>query len=361
MAEENVYTIGETISNSGRALVDMERGKVYDFSEFKGIQFVSGDLLFTWDDILLTLYKINLNDISAGAIPLNNPMYNAMLRFDPAVLFNNKIIGYDGNHYVFDINNTFPPQICKNAYLTPEICSFGSNALQARFFGTSTENQNGILIQDLEGSSWYFTFNNNIILKEYNYELGYESSGPSIGVSGLGNKYFIGKISIDDSGQIILTDCIENDSGFSIGNTGIIVINNNGVSILTTNGIIKLKKKTSGIQIDTVTLTIPDIKQINSYINNKDNCLYYIDGYSIKRLYLATDEIPEIIYTNNRLLSNTYNSRPKVIGDELIFYQYADDNISVNTYSLPIYQANQTPKILSTSYVDIENIIELDF
>jgi hypothetical protein len=34
---ENVYTIGETISNIGRALIDMESGKVYDFKQYHNI------------------------------------------------------------------------------------------------------------------------------------------------------------------------------------------------------------------------------------------------------------------------------------------------------------------------------------
>jgi hypothetical protein len=91
IVEENFYAIGETISNSGRAL--MESGKVYDFKEYNNIQFASNDLLFTLEN--QTLYKIDLNNVSV-AIPLNNSTYNPITSLDPPIVFEDKIIGYSG-------------------------------------------------------------------------------------------------------------------------------------------------------------------------------------------------------------------------------------------------------------------------
>jgi hypothetical protein len=76
----NVYTIGETIATSGRALIDMKSGKVYDFKGYNNIQFVSNDLLFTLEND--TVYKIDLNNVSV-ATPLNNATYNPIIKIAP--------------------------------------------------------------------------------------------------------------------------------------------------------------------------------------------------------------------------------------------------------------------------------------
>jgi hypothetical protein len=231
---ENVYTIGETIFNSGRALIDMESGKVYDFKEYHNIQLVSNDLLFTLED--QTLYKIDLNSMS-GAVPLNNTAYNPIYQLDPPLLFGNKVIGYsgatsiNGEHFSFDINNTFTPQKVVNALLTPEMCSFIGISFQI-LFSENGLNPNGLIITDLEGSHWYFTFNYPIL------GLGIVDSNPE---KTNGEKHFIGKLSIADNGKVIISNYLEGQNGFSIRsiNTNPILINGNDTTmIIVENGFI---------------------------------------------------------------------------------------------------------------------------
>jgi hypothetical protein len=383
--DENVYTIGDTITNTGRALIDMKTGKVYDFKEYNNIQFASNDLLFTLEN--QTLYKIDLNNVSV-ATPLNNSTYTPIDVLDPSIIINNKIIGYygfyggiEGDRYSFDINNTFPPKQITNCYLTSGICSFINVNTPITFYNylarSNNEEQpaNGIIIQDLSGSSWYFTLNQ------------YVTTGSStvghfgIGVSGNGNQYFIGKISLDDDGEFFVSDYSTSNNNFNIisnekinmfcfdmSNNGYINIldytkdyKNNGLTFVFNNGFIKLKKKSNGIQIESTALSMPTVNKNNSFIN-KDNYLYYIEGSSIKRLYLSSGNSPETVYANSRLLTGGSNQDFLIAtGNNLVFYQFADDNMTVNTYSIPMYQQETNPKLLSANSAEIRNIVEFDF
>ena len=47
-------------------------------------------------------------------------------------------------------------------------------------------------------------------------------------------------------------------------------------------------------------------------------------------------------------------------GDQIIFYQYMNPT-TVGTYSLSISDLSAPPKLVSTSTVEIRNIIELQF
>ena len=390
-AEGNVFTIGETIYTSGRALIDMKSGKVFDFNGYNNIQFVSNDLLFTIEN--QTLYKVDLNNISV-AVSLNNPTYNPIYQLDPTLIFENKIIAFQennrGEHFVFDINNMFPPQKMKYASLTSGICSFDirneyyirDNILLFYKWGSSATSYNydfvnGIVMVDLSGNPHFYTF-----------------YGFSRYVDGDGTKYFTCRLSIDDDGNILLSDSYEGDHTFStnwetqndydglstiflmnsagIGKSGYLnspygqrilddVIKSQSIILYSSNGFIHLKKKANGIQVESTALSMPKVDANSSFIN-KDNYLYYMEGSSIKRLYLASGETPEVVYTNSRLLtSGTSIDYLTASGSNLIFYQYANDNVSVNTYSLAMYQQGATPKLLATSSIDVRDIIELDF
>ena len=361
--EGNVFTIGETITESGRALIDMKSGKVYDFKDYKNIRFVSNDLLFNFDNS--TLYKVDLNTMSA--VPLNNPTYNPITFPNRNILFGNKII-VDGNAssssngniplLVIDINNEFLPKSL--VYPTSTDIPFGTSG---RFF------YYGIHMVDLSGNP-------------YRYDVS-------------GTDYFTCKVSIDNDGKVLLSDIVEGTHTFSVNDISYIKYENfifpmysSGVSkwtvsydyyrvqsilLYTTNGFIRLKKKSDGIQVESTALSIPLFdnydnsdtlfNRFRSCFINTDNYLYYFEGSSIKRLYLASGETPEVVYSNNRLLTSGPSGIDYLTasGSNLIFYQYAYDNITVNTYLLAMYRPGATPELLASSSMDVKNIIELDF
>jgi hypothetical protein len=384
-AEENIYTIDETISNSGRALVDMESGKVYEFKY--SIQFVSNNIGYSLvgDGFFNnTLYKIDLNNIST-AVPINNVKYNPIQTLEPPMVFSDKIIGWynrETEFYSYDIHNSITPKPLQLANLTPETCSFVSGNTPITFFSEwslstylkTTSTANGIIIQDLENNTWYFTFS-QVVDSKNPYLLGRSS----IGLSGNGNDYFISKLSINNDGEMLISDSLVGSNSFTINHndtismyslnqsTGIICFigdkecyNNDGMIIIFSNGFINLKKMTNKIQVESIASSMPQVNRYNSFI--KENYLYYLEDSSIKRLYLGSGSSPETIYTNSRLYLGGNNDKAIIsTGDNIIFYQFADDNISVNTYSLTINQQNIEPILLSTSRVEIQNIVELDF
>ena len=378
---DNTFTIGETINTSyintsgritsARALIDMESKKVYDFKDYTNIQFVSNDLLFSLENE--TLYKVDLNNISV-AVPLNNPAYVPLKNSYFPVIINKKYLGngyqpYTGVYnepspYSIDINNEYTPMVIKDAYIASNECSFLNNH-KVDFYSLYSNN---LVILDLGKNVWYFVRQND--------------------------KYFIGKISIDNMGNVSVTDYVEGDLSFDAGSvtmaTGIpqpFIINsasngkigsktmlnkssliqtnleyfyNSGLVMVYDNGFIAFKKKAFGIVIESVAVSLPSVNRYNSFI--KDNYFYYVSGTSICRIYLDSGSSPETIYTNQRLYVGGNNEDAILAsGSNLIFYQYGDDNVSVNTYSLAMYQQGATPKLLATSSIDVRNIIELDF
>ena len=385
---DNTFTIGETIIESGRALIDMESGKVYDFKEYNNIQFVSNDLLFSLENE--TLYKVDLNNISL-AVPLNNPTYNPVSNQYPIIpiVFGDKVLGvadYGRIRLSIDINNNFPPKSIIDAILTAESCSFIQSQTSLRFISSDTSSftysPNGIVIADLSGNPHFYSFE-GFFIRSYSNTI-------------LGEKYFTCRLSIDNNGNILLSEYNEGNHTFDTkwrmwhGNqdneSNIFFMNSAGVGkigslffdvgetmlsfnvfisqsiiLKSSNGFIHLKKKANGIQVESTALSLPKVDAYSSFIN-KDNYLYYLEGSSIKRLYLASGETPEVVYSNSRLLtSGTSIDYLTASGSNLIFYQYADDNVSVNTYSLAMYQQGATPKLLASSSIDVRDIIELDF
>jgi len=255
----------------------------------------------------------------------------------------------------------------QNAYITNEMCSFVNVPYEINFlFGSST----GLLFQDLSGNAYFFITGGKMPqMNNYNF--------------GEPEKYFYGKITINDNAEVVLTDSIEGSFSFTPSNesNNIFFMNSadggmkgsigyspfyttNYFIIIYDNGFVSIKGKATGLQIESTALTMPSnssLAQQKSFI--KDNYLYYLETTSIKRLYLASGESAETLYTNNKLITNTGNimNLLSVSGNNLIFYQFADDNISVNTYSLATYQHNAEPELLSSVSADIRNIVELDF
>ena len=379
------YTIGETINvgdvlNTWKtALVDMESGKVYDFTEWD-IQLIKDNIIIA-SGYDYTIYKINFDNISV-ATPLNNREFFHLDSVNPKAVFNDKIIGYhDNSRYVIDLNGNFPIVSLKNMYITNDICSFISNDNPYRVEFISSR-KTGWVFQDLTGDIWFFFTGGK--MREIDTFSYYAPDG-SIKwfnpYTTAPEKYFLGKINIDDDGQIYLTDCIEDTFSFTPGYSAgsIFIMNSNGngshgfidgiikdyaIVVICDDGFITLTREANGIQIEStaLSLSLPDL-----YFNGKSfikgNYFYYLDNTTIKRIHLSTGSSVENIYSNNRILTSgdVHYGYIVLSGDNIIFYQFADDNITINTYSLPIYQHNPTPKLLSTSLVEIKNIIELDF
>jgi hypothetical protein len=374
--EDNVYTIGKMVSvgdglNTWKtALIDFEKNTVYDFTDWN-IQIIENDTIYAFHRDR-TIYKISMNNIST-AIPLNNSTYFPLDHITPRTTINNKIIGeyLFYSHYVIDIDNNFPITPIKHAQITHDMCSFipSGDTFIAEFYGFDLT---GVVIQDHNGDTWFFKNGGKIPTLSYNKNVDF----------GEPQKYFIGKISIDDSAQVSLTDYYENTLSFTPiydSNAVIYLINsaNNGemssletystnfsntsyYMLVYTNGFITLKKKSTGIQIESTALSMP--VNLGGYTFIKDNYLYYLEETDIKRLYLSSGNAPETIYSNNRIItSGSQYSFLSVSGNNIIFYQFADDNISVNTYSLALYGMDIQPKLLSSVSADIQNIIELDF
>jgi hypothetical protein len=106
---------------------------------------------------------------------------------------------------------------------------------------------------------------------------------------------------------------------------------------------------------------MPEIDRTKSFIN-KDNYLYWLEGTVIKRLYLASGSSAETVYSNGRIITGgSGKDLLTASGSSLIFYQYADDNVTVNTYSLPMYEPGAQPKLLASESVDVRDIVELKF
>jgi hypothetical protein len=363
----NVYTIGEktdvtsTVSwtASKQALIDMVSGKVYDVSGYVIHILDENNIYATLNTSII--YKISLNDLST-AIPLNNPEYYSLDNVGIPYVFNNKIIA---SNYVLDVNLAFSPKTLKNAFITNTMCSFipVSDPCEAIFLGI----RRGLLIQDLTGNLWYFITGGRIPGFDY-----YDR--PDFGQN---EKYFLGKLSIDNDGQVILSDYYEDifsftpDASYPVGYSGFIFsMNSSGSGSLGTNftkdlllmyrnGFVRIRREISGFRVESVVLTIPFVDDF--FI--KDDYYYYLEGTSIKRLYLSSGSTPETIYTNSRILTGVWKPFGifKSSGDTIIFYQFAEDNITVNTLTLNVNKLGSAPALLSTSEVEIQNILELDF
>jgi hypothetical protein len=341
----------------------MESNKVYDFKDYTNIQLVHNDIAYNLNNLNHTLYKIDLNNI-AVATPLNNPTYNPIAKINPPIVFGDKIRGASkivstySDYFCFDINNAYPPKNYQSSYISSDICSFISSQFSIAFYEGPSFTQP---VLDLTGNLWYFLTD-------------YFTDGS--------RKYFIGKLSINNEGQIIVSNYVEGTISFdlshsvpvlfvinsaNIGKIGLLekenYYTNKGLILYYNNGIVKFERKSSGIQIESkeLSMSMPQVDKYSSFIN-KDNYLYYLEGSSIKRLYLASGSSPEIVYTNNRILtSGLEQDYLKASGNNLIFYQFANDNITVNTYSLPMYQAGAEPKLLSSNSADIKSIVEFNF
>ena len=373
------------------ALIDWAGGKVYDFKEYSSILFAQDGNLYTKRN--RTIYKIDLNTLSS-AVPLNNQSFYPFNEIYASIVLNNKIISSAG--YSFDINIAFPPQAAKTAFISIEELNLPI-VFGYQYQNWSDNNGNypynfqdyqGFLIQDLEGTPWYF----NLYGYHWNGEdFGLGKSYRYIGDTYVGlsvnynqEPYIICKPSIDDAGQMSVSERTNGTISFPTGRDcyiffldpverGITIMSelsnyivsnkNNGFIICFENGFIRVRKKARGLQVDSIALSLPTKRDLGystgkHFFNNNDNYLYWLDGTVIKRLYLGAGNTTETLYSNDRIVPT---SSFTASGNNLIFNVLAEDNISVYTYSLPMYQPGAQPRILSTSDVKVRNIMELNF
>jgi len=388
--EGNVYTISDSISvyNYGSVLIDMEKNKLYDFSDYRytGDKIVDNDLLFLIKST--TIYKIDLNNIST-AIPLNNSQFDPVGYFGFQFLFGNKIIAAEwgtSSWRVFDINNNFTPKELQSGslVLTEELLSsFGIEfeyddedghwVFKYDYYNLTIPSN--VIMQDLSGNIWTIGFNN------FRWE---NNSDPFNRKEVREKVYFIGKLSIDDDGKFCSSDFSLNKGGrvdiiggysedvyefiFDSANNGRYMYYTdkcNSIMFLYNDKFITLKKKANGIDVAIVPFatpfTIPSLSDRTCFIN-KDNYLYYLEGKSIKRFYISATGTSETVYTNDRMITSAPNiNYITATGSDLIFYQYAEDNITVNTLSLAMYKPNATPQIMASELVEIKSIVEFNF
>lgn len=358
---DNIYILSDIIytnypdssGSSKTALVDFEKNKVYDLSGWQIGLYYNGFVFASTNDA--TIYKIDLNNASK-AIPLNNREF---FSFDSGIwglyqhVINNKLI-YSG--YVIDINIAYPITTLKHSYVTSEMCSFIKED-SPYVVGLGS----GMTFKDLSDNLWFFITGGRKPPGDSIWQGYYDNDGvwKSFKVdNGEPDKYFIGKVNIDNEGYIYLTDYYEDTFTFTplySGTTRWGSKGNNDLVMVCNDGFISFTMKYDGILVETTPITVSLPSQGETFIKN--NYLYYKENTSIKRVHLSANSSAETVYSNNRILTT---KGFKFSGDNIIFYMFADDNISVNTYSLSLKQG-ATPILLSTSVVEIRSIVELDF
>jgi hypothetical protein len=393
LGEKQVYVSHDKNGNDhedNRILIDWSSGKVYDFNiyDYGNILFAQDGNLYTLDNGVYdreyfwyyswgegTIYKIDLNNISK-AVPLNNKSFYPISALYAPVVLDNKIISYNwsnSNYFCFDINLASQPQKFKEVTGSIDASEFNSTWNNVAFttqFGD--DNSNGdisLLIQDLGGSYWHFNL--------------FESTGY--------NLYMVCKPAIDNTGQmsysednigmlsfnpdyfnnvnicVFFLDPVEGRNAIMEGRSDpLAAYRNNGVLILFEKGFVRIRKKARGLQVDSVELAIPDSLGRDNCFINKDNYLYWLEGTAIKRLYLESGQTQETVYSDSGILNSasiTDNKKTMLTasGSNLIFYKMAANNISVHTYSIPMYQPGAAPILLSTSDINARDIVELDF
>jgi len=175
-------------------------------------------------------------------------------------------------------------------------------------------------------------------------------------------KYIIGKLSIDDEGQLGISEYSENSLSFTayFGNyPSFWSTDGNSKYYMSDNGIAIVKKNPSGIGIivESISKTYSTNLQ-DAFVQGE--LIYWIDGTSIKRMELTSDKPEEVVYSNSNIVNTFWHGMLFHSGDQIIFYQYLDAT-TVGTYSLSISNLSEPPKLIATSAVEIDNIVELQF
>ena len=354
---------------SGQTLINMETGKLYEFSSYPmSSNIVDGNILYTVKDG--TLYKIDLENISS-AVPLNNSTYNSVDGI--SMLLGDKIIAsISMKDYAFDVNSASTPKAVKSfdaGSLTPIPFNVGGDRFYLNspedgmyYMGSYGLNHGNNIKKDNSGNVWFymFAFNQFHIIN---------TPDPA--------KYYImGQISIDNFGQLSISNYSNNTLSFdpASGVTTAYQMDNiatleaeDAIYILRYNGYIKISKTltSSGFDISSYGRTMPNeywaLTDKHPKIWLYKNYLYWMYGTDIKRMLLSQNSSEEIIFSDVDIVDTDNGATSLLLsGDKLIFSKYVNAT-TVSTYSLAIDNLTVSPVLLSTDIQDIVNIMELDF
>lgn len=412
---QKTYTLGQhkimdeyyMYGKSSKALINWEKDKIYDFKDQGRLLFAEGDLLFTLNDDYRSsprnlLSKIDLAAASNGtlqAVALNNPDFLPVNSVPLPYTIDNKVLINEGT-YSLDLAGAANPVTVTMPALAADTFReiSGTVPLPMDFLANWPY---ALPFRDLAGKPWLFAFYKSEEVGKWvesthiyvdAVRVGFKESANTEGNKNSNfssQNYLITGLTLDGSGKFnIPTDSVQKSSltfepshevprmfFFDVSNTGRMkrdsstddYIPHTAASILLaySNGLIRLNKKASGIDVQSTALTIPvsSLSREKAFIN-KDNYLYYLEGSSIKRLYLSAGSSPETVYTNSRIISSGSSNRDflTATGSRLIFYQYAENSATtVNTYSLDMYTPGAQPTLLASNDMEVRNIVELDF
>jgi len=338
-----VYEVEETAENSmvykksesrkGKTLIDMETGALYDFTGYTNEFLADGDTLYAVKGGQGgTLYKIDLANIGA-AIPLNNPQFNSAGNIQFRI--KDKIIcGF----YSYDVNAAFVPKEVLPIVLTDEECVL---APPNHWIEISVHFLDRTFI-DSNNDVWFYFIGGFEGMWDYDRE----------------RHYIIGKLSIDDEGQLGISEYSENALSFSPHSSylypPVLSADGNSRYYIASEGIAVVKKNPSGagIIVESINKATPVILQ-NAFVRGE--FMYWTDETSIKRMELTFDKPEEVLYSNSNILGPFFHS-----GDQIMFYQYLDAT-TVETYSLSLGNLSEPPKLVTASRAEIDNIVELQF
>jgi hypothetical protein len=346
--DEVAYTLVQT--STGQILIDIDTGKLYDFSEFSSIEyqqsyFVDGNTLFA-NEPWGTLYKIDLNNISS-AIPLNNPDYfiSGSIYFK----LGNKIITSNGS---IDINQEFPPKQILPFILTKSECSFAADhsgedyPITIGFNNSSNYAIENYYIVDESGDVWYYCF--------------FSFLGRAF-VGCPQDAYFICKLTIDDNGQLGFSDFSEGSIPFDLNiGSQVHTIQKNGVKTTLIDGRIVVRSGANhGITITTIDkyVSVYDFQEYYNFSNGEFDMTahyYIVNGKNIEKIMLFTNDSPEIIYT----ISDP-NVEEIWIFDNRIYYWKWIDALTGATYSIPLGNLSAEPELVTSSTMETIEILEI--
>lgn len=332
--------IVQELNKSGKALISLFTGKIYDVSAYKiSNSIVQNSTLYTTDDNG-GLFKIDMNNLS-NAIPLNNPKFNPAgpIKF----IIDGKLIS---NGYSFDINAEIPAKA-----IIPTFESIDHIPLPVSS-GVAVHDWNDGYVIDSNKNLWAYRI-----------------------VSG--TKIAIYKLDIDDNGKTLVSNYSEftvpfNLRGYPGGALDTFNIDNTykyGNKVIVGGaGYCKIEVNPAGgvkIQAQPLSFTGIDYPASYQFPLLRDMNLFWITSYNnqVMKMDLTNNTLTQVYSDKGLVTSNKPEFLEKkllqIVDDSLIFYQYTSAT-SVGTFSLSIKETTPPVKI-STNQVNARSIDVLAF